>query len=63
VIVSPFAAKENTMKLRLSASAERDERVALMLDKHVRDQHGAALIQTTQQRPLKRRLELALSRA
>jgi hypothetical protein len=51
------------MKLRLSASAERDERVALMLDKHVRGKYGSAPITTTPQRPLQRRLAPALSRA
>jgi hypothetical protein len=62
VRVSPFAAKENPMKLRLSDRVERDERVALMLDRHVRGTHGSAPIHTARQQPLQRRLALALAR-
>ena len=51
------------MKLRLSASAERDERVALMLERHVRGKQGAVPIQTITDRVLGRKLALALVRA
>jgi hypothetical protein len=63
VNLSPFAAKENTMKLRLSAPVQRDERVAFMLERHVRGKHGAAPIQTITDRVLGRRLALAYVRA
>jgi hypothetical protein len=63
VRVSPTADKENEMKLRLSARAERDERVTLMLDRHVRAKHGSAAIQMILQQPLQRRLALAYVRA
>jgi hypothetical protein len=51
------------MKLRLSDRVERDERVALMLDRHVRGTHGSAPIHTARQQHLQRRLALALARA
>jgi hypothetical protein len=64
VRVSPIAAKENQMKLRLTtARAERDERVTLMLDRHVRAKYGSAPVQLVLQQPLQRRLALAYVRA
>ncbi len=63
VRVLPFAAKESQMKLRLTARVERDERVTLMLDRHVRAKHGSAAINTMRQQPLNRRLAPATARA
>jgi hypothetical protein len=54
---------EDQMKLRLTARAERDERVTLMLDRHVRAMHGSAPIQMILQQPLQKRLALAYVRA
>jgi len=52
------------MKLRLTtARAERDERVTLMLDRHVRAKYGSAPVQLVLQQPLQRRLALAYVRA
>jgi hypothetical protein len=63
VRVSPTADKEYEMKLRLSARVERDERVTLMLDRHVRARYGSAPIQMILQQPLQKRLALAYVRA
>jgi hypothetical protein len=45
-MVSSFAAKEKTMKLRLTSEGKRqyDERVVVMLERHVREQRGSAAI-------------------
>ena len=51
------------MKLRRSASAQRDERVALMLERHVRGKQGSAPILTLTDRVLGRKLALLLVRS
>jgi hypothetical protein len=63
VVVSPFAAKEKTMKLRLTARprVERDDRVLQMLDRHVRSKHGSAPLITLTQ-PLGLRIAIATVR-
>jgi hypothetical protein len=50
------------MKRRLSASAQRDERVALMLDRHVRGK-GSAPTLSIIDRLLRRKVELLLVRS
>jgi hypothetical protein len=59
VVFSSFAAKEELVKLRNSETRRADERVAVMLKRHVRNQRGSAAIAVARRTPLRERLDRA----